>query len=170
MIFFRSIRRKWSRFWWKSIRIHERRMFIFFSLVAIKMSLILLSSLSCFMLSTLILWHESTFFTAVVSFSIFACWCINGCFSVFRITQWKSQIYVIQFSVYFVLPHDFPSIYMHVSVSVCEFVYVCELNFRILLLLVVVMLLLKRHTAEVHELWLLHRAAKSRYIHKDVWV
>lgn len=54
------------------------------------------------------------------------------------------------------------------SVWTCEWVWVCELNFRILSLLLPplpLLLLWKRHTAEVHELWLLHRAAK--YINRD---
>lgn len=151
------------------------------------MSLLLLSSLS-----HSILWYTSIFFLFFLLACVYMLLRITFIFHscslflylcmlmhkrmLFNFSHYSRKVRYIRytsFSVYLVLPHDFPwnththiyAIYACECLSVWVWVWVCELNFRILLLLLL-LLLWKRHTAEVHELWLLHRAAESRYINK----
>lgn len=166
--------------------------YFFFSLSSpIKMSLLLLSSLL-----RSILWCTSIFFLSRFFFGSFVAsnnihfshssYSRSLCYlcmlmhkrMLFSFSHYSRKVRYTSFSIYLFLPHDFPwkeynlhshthHLWTRVCVSVWVKLYasmrVCELNFRILLLL----LLWKRHhTAEVHELWLLHRAAK--YINK--WV
>lgn len=112
--------------------------------------------------------HQITFhFSQLVS--VFACWCISECFSIFRITAEKSDIRCsVYISSYLMIFH---ATHTHTCIRVCERMWVCVCVWiELPHFAAAVAVKLPPHSRGSWTLIVIHKAAESRYIYKYIYM